>query len=137
MISEVKKIASTKKDLVNFGRVMSVAFLIIGTIGLIRHHDGAAWWLSASGLMLASSILTPRLLLPFQKIWMTFGLVMGWLMAHVVLIIVFYGVMTPLRFIARLFGKKFLELSFDKKASTYWIRKEAVVKEPALYEKQF
>ena len=48
----------------------------------------------------------------------------------------FYLIVTPIGLISRLFGKKFLDLKWDKQLSTYWnYRSDKPGKEN--YEKQF
>ena len=62
---------------------------------------------------------------------------MGWVMTRVILTILFFTVLTPLGFIAKLFGKNFLDLKLDKEQNSYWEIREKKEIKPIDYEKQF
>ena len=55
--------------------------------------------------------------------WMQLAEGLGWLMTRIVLSALYFGVVTPIGFFARLFGKVFLDISFKKDAGTYWLPK--------------
>jgi hypothetical protein len=44
----------------------------------------------------------------------------GWLISHLILVVVFYGLITPLGLALRLAGRDALGRRFDRTASTYW-----------------
>jgi hypothetical protein len=70
--------------------------------------------------------------------WMTLAILMSWVMTRVILSVLFYLGITPMSILARLFGKDFLAIKFDRKdVTSYWIPKEKQVFEKADYEKQF
>ncbi len=72
-----------------------------------------------------------------RKCGMAFVVRMRWFMTRLTLGMLFYLGITPICLLARLFGKDFLELRYDKNASgSYWIPKEKV-KDRNSYEKQF
>ena len=45
----------------------------------------------------------------------------GWVVTHLVLATIFYGLITPMGAIMRLFGRDRLHRSFDASAESYWI----------------
>jgi len=61
-----------------------------------------------------------KILRPLYKLWMKFALVLGWVNTRLLLIIIFYAVLTPLAFFYRLFGKSFMKLKIDTEAASYW-----------------
>ncbi len=138
ILQDIKKIKSREKDLRSFAKVMGFFFLILGAF---------LWWRGKSsfGILLAISIFFflsgsffPKLLLPLQKAWMTLSILIGWVMSRIILSLIFYGVLTPLSLLARLTGKKFLNLGFrDSDVSSYWISREGASKEKKSYEQQF
>jgi len=69
--------------------------------------------------------------------WMSVAFVLGFVMAHVILTLFFFLVVTPIGLCARLAGKDFLSLKLDPKANSYWLSRPAEVKTPADYERQF
>lgn len=72
-----------------------------------------------------------------RKFGMVLVVRMRWLVARLMLGMLFYLGITPICLLARLFGRDFLKLRYDKNASgSYWIPKEKV-KDRNRYEKQF
>ena len=66
------------------------------------------------------SILKADLLLPFNKLWMRFGLLLGIIVSPIVMGVIFFGLFTPISFLMRLSGRDELGLKFQNKTS-YWI----------------
>jgi 4-hydroxybenzoate polyprenyltransferase len=44
----------------------------------------------------------------------------GWLVSHLVLIVIWYGLFTAVATVFRLIGRDALQRSFDRSAATYW-----------------
>ena len=59
---------------------------------------------------------------------------LGWIMTRVILIIIFYLIVTPIGLIARLFGKQFLDLSLNENVNSFWNKRAETVND---MEKQF
>lgn len=68
--------------------------------------------------------------------WILAALPIGWTISHILLGIVFYGVITPIGLIMRALGRDSMERAFDPAATTYWVRREEVT-DPARYFRQF
>jgi hypothetical protein len=81
-------------------------------------------------------IAWPALARPVYKVLLAVSLPIGWVMSHVLLLTVFYLVVTPIGLIMRLFGYDPLKRRFDPSAKTYFTRRE---RPPGLdrYFKQF
>jgi len=73
--------------------------------------------LSASFLLI--TLISPQILLPLNKLWMRFGLLIGMIISPIVLALIFYGIFTPYALVMRLFGRDELDLRL-KKAETSW-----------------
>jgi hypothetical protein len=58
-------------------------------------------------------------------------------MTRVILSILFYLALFPLRFIALIFRKRFLDVKADPAAETYWQKRENNNFDPSTYERQF
>jgi hypothetical protein len=79
----------------------------------------------------------PIVLKPLQKVWMTIAVVIGWVMARVVLTLLFFVVFTPMGLIARLFGKDFLILKRRGAGQSYWHPRKPGEYDPKRSEMQF
>ena len=137
IIDEIRNIKSGKKDLRNFGFVMAAAFALLGGILLWKSNPKYFYSFIISGLFLFAGSIVPTILKPLHKVWMTFAVLMGWVVSRLILIILFYVILTPLSLIARIFGKQFLERRIDKNASSYWNIRLVEKSTPVDSEKQY
>ena len=67
-----------------------------------------------------TTFVKASLLLPLNKLWMRFGLLLGQIISPLVLGIIFFGIFTPVALLMRLSGRDELRLKFKNKTS-YWI----------------
>jgi hypothetical protein len=115
----IKKKSSNR----SFGLLFFVVFLLIGIWPLFKENDYRLWSLIISIIFLFLGLLNSKLLKPLNNLWIKFGEILGKIIAPIVMMIVFFIVLTPLSFIVRLFGKDLLKLKFIKKNS-YWINRK-------------
>ena len=87
--------------------------------------------------MVLFGAILPRALKWVYIAWMSVAFVLGFVMAHVILTLLFLLVITPMGLVARLVGKDFLSLKLDRTAKTYWLPREQKARSPADYERQF
>ena len=68
---------------------------------------------------------------------MTLSLVLGLIMSHIILALVYYLVLTPIGLFMRILGKDPLTLRFDPKSDSYWVRREKKEWRRENYEKMY
>ena len=79
-----------------------------------------AWFFAGLAIVFAVVALTRSdILLPLNKLWMRFGLLLGMIVSPIVLGAIFFVIFTPIGFLMRLFGRDELRLK-RKSASSYW-----------------
>ena len=115
----IKKKSSNR----SFGLLFFVVFFLIGIWPLFKENDYRLWSLIISIIFLFLGLLNSKLLKPLNNLWIKFGEILGKIIAPIVMMIVFFIVLTPLSFIVRLLGKDLLKLKFIKKNS-YWINRK-------------
>lgn len=99
--------------------------------------DAASWTLvAASTVGMIAGLASPQILRPLFVAWMVAAFPIGWVMSHVVLAIVYYGVVTPIGIGLRLSRRDSLQRKSRPDATTYWI-KRSESPEPAQYFRQF
>ena len=81
----------------------------------------------ASLIFLVVTVAKADILLPLNKLWMRFGLLLGMIVSPIVLGIIFFGMFTPIAFFMRLSGRDELRLKFTQKAS-HWISRGEPIK---------
>lgn len=134
---EIKHIDNSEKAVKKTSVTVGIVLLIITFILWYFGKTSFIYFGAIGGLFIILSYIAVPLLRPFHKLWMTLALILGWFMSRVILIILFYLVITPIGLFAKIFGKRFLELKIDKKAATYWEKRENIIKQPIDYERQF
>jgi hypothetical protein len=115
----IKKKSSNR----SFGLLFFVVFFLIGIWPLFKENDYRLWSLIISIIFLILGLLNSKLLNPLNNLWIKFGEILGKIISPIVMMIVFFIVLTPLSFIVRLLGKDLLKLKFIKKNS-YWINRK-------------
>lgn len=119
---ELHDLEISKKILRKFGLLVGGIFLLIGY--WIYHSYQSPIFiivLTVGASLITSGLLFPNILSGVYKIWMGLAFALGWLMSRVLLLILFYLVLTPISLIAKLVGKSFLDRNFSNKRDSYWV----------------
>ena len=106
----------------SFGIVFFTVFLIIATYPLINNGELRIWPLILLSVFLILGLLNSKILYPLNKIWFKFGLLLGRIVSPLVMVIIFFLVVTPIGLLMRILNKDLLNLKFNKSKS-YWIEK--------------
>lgn len=116
---ETANLRPSQKDLRKFGITFLVILGVFSGFLFWRGSNAAPWFLALAVVFGAWGLLLPRYLAPVYKVWMTFAIVMGAVMARVLLTVLYYLVVTPIGLIMRLLGKDILDLKLGDRDS-YW-----------------
>ena len=82
----------------------------------------AVWCLA--GLAALAVLISPSVGASIYTAWMVGFQPIGWTVSHLLLAVIYYGVITPIGLLMRLFGRDPLQRRFDRSASTYWIQRK-------------
>lgn len=137
LIEEIKHIDSSNEAVKKTGLTVGIVLILVSLLLWYLGKTSFVYFSSIGGLFIILSFIAIPVLRPFHKLWMMLSLLMGFVMSRVILTLLFYIVLTPVGFIAKLVGKKFMPLGFDKNATTYWEKRENAVKQQIDYERQF
>ncbi|MHC4741422.1 MAG: SxtJ family membrane protein [Planctomycetota bacterium] len=138
IIEEIKNIDSSPRQLRNFAFVMAAGLAFIGVLLLLGGGTYYWYFFIASGLFICPGLLVKPALIPLQKVWMTFSIIMGWFMTRLILCILFFLVLTPMALLLKLLRKDLLNIKFDKESSqSYWIPRKTDESQEPDYTKQF
>jgi len=124
---------AVKKTGLTVGVVLILVSLLLWYLGKISFM----YFSIIGGLFVILSFIAIPVLRPFHKLWMMLALLMGFVMSRVILTLLYYLVLTPIGLLAKLVGKKFMFLGFNKSTSTYWEKRENTAKQKIDYERQF
>ncbi len=137
LLEEIKKIKSRPKELREFGITFGVFFLILtGFVYWLKHRLNV-YLPVVSILFFGLAFLCPGVLKPLQKVWMALALVIGWVMSHVILGILFFLTVTPIALLLRLGQKRFMETKIDPSLKSYWHHRDGKAFDPVSCETQY
>ena len=136
MFEEIKNIKTSNKDIRSFGITIGIIILIISAV--LFYYDNSSHQIIAylGGGLIGLGILIPILLKPIYILWMTFAVILGWVMTRVILSLMFYLIITPIGLLTRLLGEDFLALK-KLNSDSYWNNRDQSAELNQNYEKQF
>ena len=120
------------------------------TVGSVLMVIGAAKGLAAGALppvacfifaagaaLLLIGIIAPSRLSGLKGIWLKVGAVMAKVVNPIVMVLLFFLVVTPMALVMRIAGKRPLRLAPDPVASSYWIYPDTPKRETPSMERQY
>ena len=117
----------------SFGIVFSVVFLIISLWPVLDGSQIRLPWLIVSAVLLILSFLKPVLLKPFNLLWMKLGALLGKVVPPIVMLVIFFVIVTPIGIVLKIFKKDLLGLNFSDRKS-YWLKRKTNI---TTMDKQF
>jgi hypothetical protein len=115
-----EKVASER----SFGYTVGGIFAALSLIWAYTGHYPYWWALIPAVPLIGLAAVQPSLLAPLNKLWFKLGMLLGRIVSPIVLGIIYYLWITPIAFLMRTAGKKFLALDFEPEAKSYWIIRE-------------
>ena len=134
---DIKQLKTSDRELRKFGLMVGGVFAVLGLLFLWRHKAHYPYFLWPGAVLVLFGAILPRTLKWIYIAWMSVAFVLGFVMAHVILTLLFFLVITPIGLVARVVGKDFLSLKLDRAAKSYWIPRGSKTKSAADYERQF
>jgi len=108
----------------NFGIMLMAAFLVIGFYKMISRGSTIYVLLIAAGCLFGVLALAiPRSLRIPTRLWLILSNWLGKFLSPIVLGIIFFGLLTPIATVTRLFGRDEFHLKRTK-VNSYWIDRE-------------
>jgi len=137
LLDEIKSIKGTKPELRKFGLTIGILLLVIAGFLYWKLRPSFPYFAYVGGSFALAGVVVPILLKPIYKAWMSFAVVMGFIMTRVILTILYFGMFTPIALIAKLLGKDLLDERLNKNATTYWVKRPATTFDPKSAENMF
>lgn len=113
----------SRTELLWFGLLLAAVFALAGAMSLRRAHSvrSAQIIWTASALLVSLYYLIPPLRRPIYVGSISLTYPLGWIMSHLILIAVFYLVVTPLGLLMRLSGRDSMTRRFAPGRQSYWV----------------
>jgi CBS domain containing-hemolysin-like protein len=134
---EIKNLDISTKSLRKFGLSVGAVFCLLALWMFLRNRFPLA--LTILGivgvLLIVMGLIVPKALNEIYRVWMGMAFAIGWVVSRILLSMVFFLVITPIGFIARLFGKEFMDIETNRANDSYWVRRNKSKK--INYEKMY
>ncbi len=107
-----------------FGFFFTAIFIIAALFSFYIDHTN--WFITLSIIGISFFIITiinSDILLPLNKLWMRFGVLLGMIISPIVMGVIFFGIFTPMAIFMRFFGRDELSLRVKTKTS-HWINRK-------------
>lgn len=122
----------------SFAITFAAVFTIIGLFPLVMWLGAPYWWaLAIAAFFLAAGYLAPQLLVPLNRLWFKFGMLLHGIVNPLVLGLLFLAVIVPTALAMRVFGKRPIARGFDPEAESYWVLRDPAGPEPEMMKNQF
>jgi carbamoyltransferase len=124
VLHELDALEKTPGALRGFGFLFSALFAIASAV---LFWKGNLYWQpagAASAAILLAGLLYPRTLLHLYRFWMALALALGWIMSRLLLMLAYFGIMTPIALVLKLLKKDVLDQRIKKDAVSYWKKHE-------------
>jgi hypothetical protein len=110
-----------EKQLRQFAMICLPAFGMIGYMVYRWSGSQNAGWIVAAfgGACFLAGLARPRAVGPVYFLLISITMPIGWLVSHIILRVIFYGMVTPLGLFFRLIGRDPLQLK-KPQTSTFW-----------------
>ena len=110
----------------SFGIVFSIFFSLIAIYVFYKFEKINYTLIFLSILFLVLGLRNSKILTPLNILWFKFGILLSKIVPPLIMVLIFFIVVTPLALLAKIVKKDFLELDKkkNKKKLSYWIEKE-------------
>ena len=105
-------------------------FVFAAVAAYFYYSTNVSWayvFVAAALAFLLVTLIQSDALLPLNKLWMRFGLLLGMIVSPIVLGIIFFGLFTPIAILMRLSGRDELRLKLTQKIS-HWVSRGEPIK---------
>lgn len=108
----------------SFGILFFIVFLIVGLWPIINDGEVRFWSILLSFTFLILGIINSKILIPLNKYWIKLGEILGKIIAPLVMLVIYFAIVTPIALLLKIFRKDIINLKLDDKTDTYWIQKK-------------
>lgn len=119
---ELNALDISTKALRKFGLPVGGIFLLIGIwIYYSSQNFVGLIFIAVGSMLMIFGMFMPNSLANIYKLWMGLAFAIGWIVSRILLTVLFYLVITLIGSIARIAGKKFLDVKFRDGKNSYWV----------------
>ena len=117
----------------SFGYLFFGVFLALAVWVYVKNQNLNFWLIGTSLVFLVLTLIKSKLLDVLNDLWIKFGELLGKIIAPIIMLILFFLVVTPIGLVLKIVKKDLLKLKFNNDKS-YWIEKSKTIES---MDKQF
>lgn len=103
---------------------MGAFFAFVAVFPLFSGNPLRLWTLTLSLAFAGPAVIAPSLLAPLNRLWFQCGLLLHKVVSPIVLIALYYLILTPLSLWMRWFTKDPLKMNWNAASDSYWVDRE-------------
>ncbi len=108
----------------SFGITFAIVFFIIFIYFIFFHNEKFYYsFLILSVIFLFLSFYQSFLLRLPNRLWFLIGINLGKIVSPIILFIIFFGLITPISLITRIFKRDLINQKINKNKKSYWIKR--------------
>ena len=134
-LSRDEEIAATPDRSIGF--LFAVVFTIVALLPLLGGHGSRRWALIVAAAFFGVALIAPPLLHPLNVFWRGLGVFLHRIVNPLVMGAMFFVAILPTSVIMRIVRRDVMKRTFDRSASTYWIKRESPGTDPASMRNQY
>ena len=108
----------------SFGILFGIIFMLIAFWPLFYSKDIQLWSFIVASIFLIFAFIKPNLLKKPNNVWIKFGEILGFIIAPIVMALIYFLILTPISLLLRVYGKDLLNLKYEKKLKSYWVSRK-------------
>jgi hypothetical protein len=134
---DVAALETDERSLKKFAFLVGGVFAGIGVLSLIfgSHPIFGGTLLGIGVILILWGLVNAPGLRGIYLVWMTLAIGLGWFVSRLLLILLYYLILTPISLVARLTGQKFLKKQPEAGETSNWTPREH--RDPAHMEKMY
>ena len=117
----------------SFGYLFFLIFFGLALWTFVKNQNINYWFIGIGTFFFLLTLIKSKLLNLLNNIWIKFGELLGRIIAPIIMLMIFFLIVTPIGLILKMFHKDLLNLKFNKN-KTYWMKKDKTIQS---MDKQF
>ena len=119
ILTELGNIDTSAKKVRNFGVLVGSIFTLLGFFNIWFFGP---WALIVGLVLLILGLIYPTGLWYLYYLWMGIAVVLGYTVSRIILLVIFFLILTPISLIARIFRSDVMQREWEPEKKSYWTK---------------
>ena len=133
----INKTNNLEVEIKKFGYIFTGIFTLVSVMAAKLNWQTALYFPVPALFFLIATLWATKLLKPLYWGWMKVAFVLNWIMTRIILGILYYGIVSPIGIVIRIFGNDPIRKKNNGSASSYWIDKKEEFSDKSSYKRLF